>query len=308
MVEFGEQLRRAREEKGMTQQTLAEKLFVTRQSVSHWECGVRFPDLPTTKKISEILDVSLDDLLSGEDMNEVVERNPVIEKKWANNILIMLYAFIVVSFLILILDELTTNIIAISTGTREPALNGTSTVIEISGQIRNVLYMIIFAYGLVHALKGTLSPKRVGAVIVSFFSLELLYLNVGYISLFIECPSLWDHAHILEPFVLIPLVNISGYLIIVLSAFFFFIRNSKRIIWMILLCAFFAIRIITTVWGYLGTFSLRMGTSTDMFWEQDCSDTHLIVSSLFQIILFGLFIYQTITLYKKRKNVAEVIA
>lgn len=55
MVEFGEQLKRAREDKGLTQQSLAEKLYVTRQSVSHWECGDRFPDLPTTKKISEII-------------------------------------------------------------------------------------------------------------------------------------------------------------------------------------------------------------------------------------------------------------
>ena len=39
MVEFGEQLRKAREAKGMTQQSLAEQLYVTRQSVSRWECG-----------------------------------------------------------------------------------------------------------------------------------------------------------------------------------------------------------------------------------------------------------------------------
>ena len=80
MVEFGEQLRRAREGKGMTQQSLAEQLYVTRQSVSRWECGDRYPDLLTTKKISQILDVSLDDLLAGKDMVKLVERNPVIEK------------------------------------------------------------------------------------------------------------------------------------------------------------------------------------------------------------------------------------
>ena len=48
MVEFGEQLRRAREEKGMTQQSLAERLYVTRQAVSRWECGDRYPDLLIT--------------------------------------------------------------------------------------------------------------------------------------------------------------------------------------------------------------------------------------------------------------------
>ena len=90
MVEFGEQLRRAREEKGMTQQTLAEQLYVTRQTVSHWECGDRYPDLVTTKKISQILEVSLDDLLSGNDMTKVVEKSPVVESKTANNIMIAL--------------------------------------------------------------------------------------------------------------------------------------------------------------------------------------------------------------------------
>ena len=101
MVEFGEQLRRAREEKGMTQQSLAEQLYVTRQAVSRWECGDRYPDLLTTKKISQILEVSLDDLLSGKEMEKVVERNPVIEKKGINNIMIALYAFVVISFFII---------------------------------------------------------------------------------------------------------------------------------------------------------------------------------------------------------------
>lgn len=90
MVEFGEQLRRARVKKGMTQQSLAEQLYVTRQTVSRWECGERYPDLLTTKKISQILDVSLDDLLPGKEMMKVVERNPVIEHKLANNIMIAL--------------------------------------------------------------------------------------------------------------------------------------------------------------------------------------------------------------------------
>lgn len=39
MVEFGEKLRQARERKGMTQQTLADQLYVTRQAVSRWQCA-----------------------------------------------------------------------------------------------------------------------------------------------------------------------------------------------------------------------------------------------------------------------------
>lgn len=52
-IEFGEKLKACREEKGMTQQTLADKLYVTRQAVSRWECGARYPDLITAKRIAE---------------------------------------------------------------------------------------------------------------------------------------------------------------------------------------------------------------------------------------------------------------
>jgi len=72
MTEFGEQLRKAREAKGMTQQTLAEELYVTRQTVSRWECGDRFPDLITTKKLSQTLEISVDELLSEDEVKKVV--------------------------------------------------------------------------------------------------------------------------------------------------------------------------------------------------------------------------------------------
>jgi transcriptional regulator with XRE-family HTH domain len=60
MAEFGENLKRVREEKGLTQQTLADNLFVTRQAVSRWEGGSRYPDLMTAKKMAQFLEVSLE--------------------------------------------------------------------------------------------------------------------------------------------------------------------------------------------------------------------------------------------------------
>ena len=85
MVEFGEQLRSAREIKGLTQKALADQLYVTRQTVSRWECGERYPDIITLKKLSQVLSVSLDDLLSGKEMTKVAEKNPVVENKTINN-------------------------------------------------------------------------------------------------------------------------------------------------------------------------------------------------------------------------------
>ena len=85
-MEFGERLKQAREKKGMTQQTLAERLFVTRQTVSRWENGVRYPDILTVRKLSEILEISLDDLLSQENPKQLVERSPVLENPAAGRL------------------------------------------------------------------------------------------------------------------------------------------------------------------------------------------------------------------------------
>ncbi|MDD6811000.1 MAG: helix-turn-helix transcriptional regulator [Lachnospiraceae bacterium] len=164
MVEFGEQLRRAREAKGMTQQSLAEQLFVTRQAVSRWECGDRYPDLLTTKKISFILDVSIDNLLSGNEMKKVVERNPVIEKPYVNNIMIALYAIIVLSFIVTVVDIIARFPI------NSDAIAFSDIQVVIINLIGLIIQIVIFIYGLINAWKGMLSPKRMGVIISVFFA------------------------------------------------------------------------------------------------------------------------------------------
>lgn len=94
MIEFGEKLKQLREEKGMTQQTLADMLYVTRQAVSRWECGARYPDLITTKKISQILGVTIDELVSGEKLKENIENKPILVPKRENVIQIVMYTMI----------------------------------------------------------------------------------------------------------------------------------------------------------------------------------------------------------------------
>ncbi len=79
MAEFGENVRRLREAKGLTQQSLADQLYVTRQAVSRWEGGSRYPDLMTAKKLAEALDSSMDALLSQEDMKQYAQKASVLE-------------------------------------------------------------------------------------------------------------------------------------------------------------------------------------------------------------------------------------
>ena len=95
MVEFGKKVKQVREERGMTQQALAEKLYVTRQAVSRWERGARYPELLTAKKIAKILNVSLDELLSGEELKENIEKEPILMRPIENIIQTMLYTIAV---------------------------------------------------------------------------------------------------------------------------------------------------------------------------------------------------------------------
>ncbi|MBE6974443.1 MAG: helix-turn-helix domain-containing protein [Ruminococcaceae bacterium] len=63
---FGEAMKKKREQIGLTQQELAEKLFVSRQTVCRWENGTRCPDLVMAKKIALVLGIPMDDLITGE--------------------------------------------------------------------------------------------------------------------------------------------------------------------------------------------------------------------------------------------------
>lgn len=170
MVEFGEQLRRARETKGLTQQSLAEQLFVTRQTVSRWECGDRYPDLLTTKRISQVLEISLDDLLSDNEMTKIVEKNPVIEKKSSNNLMIALYTLIIFSYVFNIVNAFSYLF------TMDTSVNITISfpVETIVGLILTIVIIVTFIYGMVNAIKGTLNPKRMGFVNIVYLISNLV--------------------------------------------------------------------------------------------------------------------------------------
>ena len=64
----GAVIRRLRENKKMTQEELAEKIFVSSKAVSNWETGQGFPDISLMEPLAKALDISVIELLSGEDV------------------------------------------------------------------------------------------------------------------------------------------------------------------------------------------------------------------------------------------------
>ncbi len=64
MVDIGKNIRRLRQEKGITQTELAQKLGVTCQAVSKWETSVNFPDIALVPRIAELLGVTIGELFA----------------------------------------------------------------------------------------------------------------------------------------------------------------------------------------------------------------------------------------------------
>ena len=73
-MDFGEKLQELRKSRGMTQEELAEALFISRTAVSKWESGRGWPSIDSLKAISTFFDITIDELLSGEKLLSIAER------------------------------------------------------------------------------------------------------------------------------------------------------------------------------------------------------------------------------------------
>ena len=67
-MNIGEKLKALRTERGLTQEQLAAKLYVSRTAVSKWETGGGSPNLDSLQAVARLFDVSVDDLLSTDDL------------------------------------------------------------------------------------------------------------------------------------------------------------------------------------------------------------------------------------------------
>lgn len=74
-MEFGEKLQELRKRKGLTQEELAEFLFVSRTAVSKWESGRGYPNIDSLKAIAKFFAVTIDELLSGEELMTIAEED-----------------------------------------------------------------------------------------------------------------------------------------------------------------------------------------------------------------------------------------
>lgn len=277
MAEFGEQLRKAREAKGITQQSLAEQLYVTRQTVSRWECGNRYPDLLTTGKLSKILEVSVDDLLSEDDVKKVTERNPIIEKGIINRLVMVLYAIVSCSFFITALD------IVIQSSLQLPQINFNNIrdiQILIIGCIGLMMQTAIFIYGFFVSIQKGLSPKKSGMIaMVYFFSVCLTDLRSIIAGVDSHRMVFWT--------LLIILPSVIG----AVSSYLFFCKNKYTKI-----CSL-AIAIVSS----FGMLRMIINAYMRIRYAGQFVSMDLSINLVLKSCIYLLFVYQMYILSKKRK-------
>lgn len=74
-MEFRTKLQELRKQKGLTQEELAQLLYVSRTAVSKWESGRGYPNIDSLKSIAKVFSVSIDELLSGEELLTLAEED-----------------------------------------------------------------------------------------------------------------------------------------------------------------------------------------------------------------------------------------
>ena len=107
-MEFHEKLQELRKSRGLTQEELAKDLYVSRTAISKWESGRGYPSIDSLKEISNYFSVTIDDLLSGEKLLSIAEKENEANLR---NICDLLFGILDVCSFILIVLPLYPNVV-----------------------------------------------------------------------------------------------------------------------------------------------------------------------------------------------------
>ena len=80
-MELGKQIKKHRQEVQLSQEKLADRVYVSRQTISNWENDKSYPDVNSLVLLSEILQISLDNLIKGdiEVMKDVIQKEEIVK-------------------------------------------------------------------------------------------------------------------------------------------------------------------------------------------------------------------------------------
>ncbi|HCD46023.1 MAG TPA: XRE family transcriptional regulator [Lachnoclostridium sp.] len=100
-MEFNEKLQQLRKQNNLTQEQLAEQLYVSRTAVSKWESGKGYPNIESLKCLSKVFSVSIDELLSGNELITLAESENRSNINKINNLMYGILDLMAIAFIFL---------------------------------------------------------------------------------------------------------------------------------------------------------------------------------------------------------------
>lgn len=100
-MEFNVKLQELRKKRGLTQEELAEALYVSRTAVSKWESGRGYPSIDSLKEIAKFFSVTIDDLLSSNEVLNIAEEESKEKERHFQSVLFALLDISVAMFFFL---------------------------------------------------------------------------------------------------------------------------------------------------------------------------------------------------------------
>ena len=98
-MELNEKLQELRKQKGLTQEELAQQLYVSRTAISKWESGRGYPNIESLKAIAQFFSVTVDQLLSPDEVLTIAEEDG---KQRESNLRDLVYGLLDLSMLLLL--------------------------------------------------------------------------------------------------------------------------------------------------------------------------------------------------------------
>ena len=175
-MEFNEKLQKLRKSRGLTQEELARALFVSRAAVSKWELGRGYPGIDTLKDISVFFSVSVDDLLSGDKLIDIAEKE---NKSNIRNMCDLLFGIADLFSLLLVILPLYPNVIDGFVGAVN--LLAYTNISPVYKTVYYVMFAVLVASG---ALKILFTKIKAGKAdrILTVFSVSVNILAVMFLA------------------------------------------------------------------------------------------------------------------------------
>ena len=177
-MEFNQKLQELRRQRGITQEELANELYVSRTAISKWELGKGYPSIDSLKAIAKFYHVTLDELLSSSEIVEIAEND---EKQKKSRLKDIVFGLIDISILIIAFLP----IFALRSGDTVSSVSLFS--LEISSYLKATYYFMIFALSIFGVIEISLQSVKssawskiklitsilLGAVLVFTFTVSL---------------------------------------------------------------------------------------------------------------------------------------